>query len=389
MRRWWRFAWLFPVFGVWPALPVGADSPLELAERSGAQCVVATLPPALTDALGSRRIAGEQWGRVLQVRTAEAATSDPPGPTIFGSYSLHGAELVFRPRLPFLPGTEYHGTLDLVALARLTGVEGVESGASLTANPSFTFRMPSEAVRVPRVVAIYPASDRVPGNLLRAYVEFSQPMRPDVVADYLHLVDAAGREVQLPFVEIDGGLWDPRGTRLTLLFHPGRLKRGVAPREELGPPLATGATYRLVVDAGWPSATGEPLRSGVSQSWTVDAEDRGPVTPDTWALEVPRVGSTEPLAIDFGESLDHALALRMITVLLAGHTVSGTPRLAADDTRWTFHPSAPWNDAEYSLHVQPGLEDVAGNNLRGLFDREGGQVEEAAAPAELRFQPRQ
>ena len=43
-----------------------------------------------------------------------------------------------------------------------------------------------------------------------------------------------------------------RRHRLTLLFHPGRVKRGVGPNEALGPPLRSGETFRLVVDAVHP-----------------------------------------------------------------------------------------------------------------------------------------
>ena len=63
----------------------------------------------------------------------------------------------------------------------------------------------------------------------------------------------------LAFVEIEHGLWDPRQTRLTVLLHPGRIKRGVAPGERLGPPLRAGRSYRLVVDASMPDAAGRPL----------------------------------------------------------------------------------------------------------------------------------
>ena len=102
---------------------------------------------------------------------------------------------------------------------------------------------------------------------------------------------------------------------------------------------------------------------------------------------MPRAGSDEPLQVHFGEALDHALALRLITVVRAGEPVPGGAELSAEDTRWTFRPAAPWADEEYALRVQPALEDLAGNNLRGPFDRSEGQGEGAGAAIELPFRP--
>ena len=381
-----RIAGALLAFGLL-AGPVGADSVIRVVPRSGQTCVVVTLQAALADALGTPSISSEDWQMIFPVRTEEAATADPPGPAIFGSYSVLGVELVFRPRLPFLPETEYRASVDLAALRRLIGTGDAKDIPISEQHLALTFRLPSTAREAPRVVAIHPTSSRVPGNLLRAYVQFSEPMRPDVVSDYLRLVDESGEEVPLPFVEIDGGLWDPQGTRLTLLFHPGRLKRGVAPRELQGPPLDPGNTYRLLIDPGWPSATGTPLSQGASRSWAVGSEDREPVTPDGWQLQPPHAGTDETLEVHFGEALDHALALRLITVLRAGRPVLGAPDLTADDTRWSFRPKAPWVDDEYILRVHPNLEDLAGNNLRGPFDRGEGQVEGAATAIELPFRP--
>jgi hypothetical protein len=319
------------------------------------------------------------------VRTEAAAASAPPGPGLFGSHSLEGSDLLFRPRLPFLPGTDYRAELDPAALRRLAAIKSRAPSEPV----EFAFRIAAPRLEAPRVLAIYPESQQVPGNLLRTYIEFSEPMRPDVVSRYLRLVDQDGEEVPMPFVEIDGGLWDPRGRRLTLIFHPGRLKRGVAPREELGPPLETGESYRLEIAAGWPASTGAALEEGVIREWVVAGEDRAAVAPASWSIHAPRAGMRDALRVEFGEPLDHALALRMIEVLRDGEPVPGAISLSAEDTEWIFTPTASWREGEYRLRVLPTLEDLAGNNLRGAFDRGETQSQDVALAVELSFRPRQ
>ena len=67
------------------------------------------------------------------------------------------------------------------------------------------------------------------------------------------------------FVEIQQELWDTNNTRLTVLFDPGRIKRGVLPNEQLGPPIVDGKHYTLLIDRGWQDARGVPLARGISQ----------------------------------------------------------------------------------------------------------------------------
>lgn len=357
---------------------------LRLAPCDGKTCVVAELAEGLAAALAGREVPADAWGRALSVRTASAAASDPPGPTLFGEHRLEGRRLRFAPRLPFLPGDEYVAAFDPGALRRLAGGAAAESRVE-----ELRFRLERPAREPPRVLAIHPATGDVPANLLRAYVQFSAPMRPDVAAEHLRLVDDRGREVELPFVEVPGGLWDPGGTRLTLLFHPGRIKRGVAPRETLGPPLEEGRSYRLIVAAGWPAATGEALVESVEKSWRVGSEDRAAVAPERWTLAAPPAGTREPLVARLGEALDHALAQRLVTVLRDGNPVLGRAELAADGAEWRFQPRAPWSAEEHVLRVDPDLEDLAGNRVGRLFDRGPGErAEDQPEPVDLPFRPR-
>ena len=80
----------------------------------------------------------------------------------------------------------------------------------------------------------------------------------------VHLYDAAGKLVELPFLELQQELWDPDYKRLTVLFDPGRIKRGLLPLQESGPAIEEGKEYTLVIDRTWIDAAGSPLARGLS-----------------------------------------------------------------------------------------------------------------------------
>jgi hypothetical protein len=75
----------------------------------------------------------------------------------------------------------------------------------------------------------------------------------------------------------------------------------------------------------------------------------------------------------------------MIEVLRGGDRVPGSMVLSADDMGLIFTPTESWTGSEYHLRVLPTLEDLAGNNLRGAFDRGEKQTQEVAVPVEVLF----
>jgi hypothetical protein len=53
-------------------------------------------------------------------------------------------------------------------------------------------------------------------------------------------------------------------------------------------------------------------------------------------------------------------------------------------------PAAPWTDAVHRLAVEPVLEDLAGNSVARVFDRDLDRAEDAprdTGPVELAFRP--
>src|SRR5437762_8966838 len=99
-------------------------------------------------------------------------------------------------------------------------------------------------------------------------------MRRGHIYEHIRLLDHAGKDVELPFLEINEELWNPDMTRLTLFIDPGRIKRGVKPLEEVGPALENGKRFTLSIDSAWQDAQGQPLKAGFQKTFRVGPTDR-------------------------------------------------------------------------------------------------------------------
>jgi len=233
-------------------------------------------------------------------------------------------------------------------------------------------------------VTIYPQVEEVPQNLLKITLVFSEPMREGVAFEHLHWEDAQGNPLPLPFLDLSPELWNRSNTQLTLWLDPGRIKRGLAPNETQGVPLAEGVEYVLNVSDTWPTRRSSRLAQGAYIRWKVGAPDREKPTPEDWSVEVPK-GPEASLAIDFHEPM--AYAVLQDVVLVRRHdggdwlSVPGTFHISPDNRQISFLPSEPWAPGTYEVLVYPRLEDLSGNNLYKLFDVDlDSEEEEEAAP---------
>ena len=235
----------------------------------------------------------------------------------------------------------------------------------------------------PRVVGIYPSAERLPANLLRMYIVFSAPMAVGESHSRLRLVDDAGRTVDRAFLALDEELWDPSGRRLTVLFDPGRIKRGLRANLEMAPPLREGHRYRLIVDAGWPDAQGRRLGDPHVKTFEALVACRTRPDPGTWSIQPPEAHTRTPLVLQFDAPLDRALLFTSIAVVdERGEAVHGTIEVSEGEREWSFTPARPWAPGGYRVHVAPELEDPAGNSLERVFDAElssGGSAPPTAA----------
>ncbi len=281
-------------------------------------------------------------------------------PAMLGTYRVTEQALEFTPQFPLEPGLSY---VSLFNPARLPGGAG---GKFI----STTFEVPRRNQSPSTVVTqIYPTARVLPENLLKFYVHFSAPMNRGHIYDYIHLRDANGKAVEIPFLEIDEELWNPAMTRLTLFIDPGRIKRGVTPLEEIGPALEQGKSYALEIDRAWTDAAGLPLKESFRKTFAVGPTEREALTTASWKITAPKADTRELLTVVFPKPLDHALALRMIQVAGAStQLLDGQPALADEERRWTFTPAQPWPRGPHALLVPKTIEDLAGNNIGKAFE---------------------
>lgn len=292
-------------------------------------------------------------------------------PAMAGSWVRENGGLCFVPRFAFVDGESYVVVADGVRLGQL-------------ARPR---RMPESPAA--EVAAIFPTSPVLPRNILRFYVWFTAPMSEGSAADHIGLVDGDGLAVLDAVMPTEDELWDADRRRLTVLMDPARIKRGLVSNQVLGYPLRTGQTVRLVVGDGYPDARGVPLKAGSERSYLIGTDERGLVDLARWRLEVPGAGTTEPLRVEFDRPLDHALLGRCLRVAdREGRTVAGRAGIGPGESTWVFAPHQVWSPAPYELAVQPILEDLAGNSVERVFDRDlEVDLEPPQGPSALAFRP--
>jgi len=321
---------------------------------------VGGLRPDLIKTLSAAEFSRDQWTQLLKVFVAEQATDEITA--MLGKYRVENEQLVFEPRFPLKPGLKYSARFDP---SRLPG-EHKLSAEIVSAEFSLPALPPSEPAIVEQ---IYPSSDKLPENQLKFYIHFSSPMSQGEAYGHIHLIESSGKEVDYPFLRLGEELWDPSGTRFTLFFDPGRIKRGLKPREELGPSLEAGKSYTLLVDAVWPDANGQQLKASYKKSFQVIAPDERQPDPKKWNLSIPPSGTTDPLVVTFAESLDHAMLQRVLIVVDSdGKYFSGEITVDQKEARWQFRPQRSWSKGKYSLEVETTLEDLAGNSIARPFE---------------------
>jgi len=272
-------------------------------------------------------------------------------PPLAGSYAVENGALVFRPAFPLAPGPRYRA----IFRGAGTPVEKTFDGPARTVTP------PAHVERV------YPSADVLPSNQLRVYIYFSAPMSRGEAGQRIHVLDSNGKPLRgifLPGQE----LWDPDNRRLTMTFDPGRIKRDLTSNRAMGPPIAEGGHYTLVIDREWPDANGVPMIASFTKPFRGGPAVRQPPDPKTWKITKPLAGSREPLVVGFGRPMNYTLLQRMLKIAGPRGDVAGTVEVAREESEWRFVPQHAWNAGPYRLLVDTALEDVAGNKIGQPFD---------------------
>jgi hypothetical protein len=324
------------------------------------------LDEARLAAFVARNPSSSEWSALFAVYVLpESGTLPADQPPLLGRYEVVGNSVSFTPRFSLDPGIALRARLNLRILGgSCEVVSEFQTDAALRKAPG------PEPIALSAVRQVSPTGNFLPENLLRFYIQFSQAMSRGEACRHIRLLDALGAPVKDPFLELDEELWSPDGKRFTLLFDPGRIKRGLKPREEIGPVLQEGRSYTLVIDRRWPDAAGHLLAREYRKSFRVGPPDMTPPDPGTWRLSRPRGACLDPLEVRFPEPLDHALVMRLISVVEpSGEHVEGAAELTEDQTLWRFVPASFWKTgATYRLVVGTELEDLAGNAIGRPFE---------------------
>ncbi len=274
-------------------------------------------------------------------------------PAMAGSYSVENHVLIFEPRFPVAAGVHYRA----VFKAGADHAEALFDGPSRPTNP------------LTRIEKIYPSADVFPSNTLRFYIYFSAPMSRGEAYQHIHLIDADNNKpVDIPFLELEQELWDQNNQRLTVLFDPGRIKRGLVPTDTIGPPVVEGKHYKLVIDADWHDARGVHLVEAFEKNFRGGPSDRVFPDPRNWRITAPKAGTTEPLVVAFPKPMDYVLLQRMIGIFDTRGEISGKITVDKNETEWRFTPHDAWKQGAYKITADNTLEDISGNHLDRPFD---------------------
>jgi hypothetical protein len=305
--------------------------------------------------LRDARLSEPAWQALVRVTVSDNAVAP-----VAGQFRVTSDALEFLPRFGFSPGRSYSVRVDPGRLP----VPRVEVPVEVQ------LRSGDVPASVPTsVTAIYPSASVWPENMLRFYIHFSGSMSRGAGTKYVHLVDDAGHEVKDAILAAYADLWNPDGTRLTVFFDPGRVKRGIGPNVKMGRAIVQGRRYGITVDQAWPDAAGRPLSAGFQRDFTAGAAAYDALSTDRWRVTPPAAGSRSPVTVEFPAPLDRALLDRTIDVRSAdGRSIPGRMGVADEERSWSLTPDAAWRPGRYDVVVLTLLEDPAGNKIGRAFE---------------------
>jgi hypothetical protein len=355
------------------AAATGYATPSPFMEFSAGKVWVKALDAEVLYTFARYNNSTEEWKSVFIISTTET-----PGVAIDGSYVVMKSAVGFTPRFPFAKGVHYIARFNQEALVK--NYNEVYLPDAPTEELRLAFSIEGENGATPHVVAIYPTTDLLPENVLRFHITFSSSMKKGEVYQRVRLLDESGKALDRPFLIVDEELWDDEMRSVTLMMDPGRIKRGLRKNIELGPPLSQGNVYTLEVAQGWPDKDGLRTAETFRKTFRCTGADRKQIDVTEWTV-TPPVQQNDPLTMNFHEALDADMASSAFRIKDSnGNIVEGEFYTLVDQSGIRFEPAFPWAIDQYSVEVNPVLEDVAGNNLQRSFD-EDTSLEKKAHPA--------
>ncbi len=275
---------------------------------------------------------------------------------IQGKYTRVNNSLIFHPYFPFENGLTY------VVRTKDTNFNSTYSYQSFQIGNQ-------EAVEEARVVSTYPLSDKLPENILRFYIYFNTPMKKGQALNHIKLIDEDGNIDNNAFMKFKQELWSADGKRLTILFDPGRIKRGVSTNISRGPVLIEGKKYKLSISGTWQDIHGKQLIINTLKEFMVVNSYRQHIRINDWGLDLPKANTNDSLTLKFDRIMDHALIQSMIKLEdEENNIIPGYWEILETEQSIQFIPEKNWKQANYRIVIDSRLEDVAGNNLQNLLD---------------------
>ncbi len=304
------------------------------------------------------KLSKEEWSSLFNLKTK---STNPP---VLGTYSIQNDQIVFTPRFLPDPSVTYFVNFSYEALNQLLG--------KITGQGTFTetVQFASPEASNPRVIRISPEISEIPMNVLRIYIHFSAPMSFQNPYDFIAIENDAGELLTEPFVIVPEGLWNIDRTRLTLLFHPGRIKRGVGPNMTHGNILEIGKSYSLKIHNSWKGSNGKELEKTFEKTFIVSNSLNEVIQYDQWKLNATK-GEMDQLLVKTLHPLDQPLSTRMLFIRTsAGQLIPSRVEFKNATELIIYWSNRP--ETDFELLIDPRLEDVCGNTPLNTFDYESG-----------------
>ena len=186
------------------------------------------------------------------------------------------------------------------------------------------------------------------------------------VARHVHVRRGdTGEPIDAAFLPMEPELWDRERRRVTILFDPARIKRGLAPNRAIGYPLTEGVAVDVVVDAGFLDGDGHPLAAGRDASLRHRPGRPAPGRPRRVAPRGPGGRDADPA----GRHLRPSPRPRAPPALPRCRHRRGPRGRGRRDRgrrarrRGRSLRTRPWAAGAYELTVDGILEDLAGNSV--------------------------
>lgn len=316
------------------------------------------LSEELIQTLEKKELSFDEWASFFDIRINGASRP------VLGSYTISADQVVFKPRFLPDPNVSYQVSFTWKRLEAITEMK--LDFSDLVETISFTSLLNDQA----EIIGIFPAADTLPANTLRFYIHFSSSMGFENPYDFIKLFDGKGDEITDPFVELPEGLWNENRTRLTVLFHPGRVKRGVGPNVKYGAILKESEKCTINISNQWLDGNGNPLKDGLTKEIIVSPAKRSKMNLDDWKIET-NCNQGCSILLTPHRLIDAEMSKRLIRIIddqnqpidFELEHVEGNILITSEDLVVTD---------EYSLIINPRLEDICGNTFLNSFDYEEG-----------------